>query len=95
MPEVETFLFELEAGQLCPVPIRSRYGFHVLQVQQRVDGETLPFEAVQKKIAEYLEERVWRQAVQQYIRLLVGGPKFLALNSKAIRRPWSSSAIYF
>jgi len=44
----------------------------VLQVQKRVDGKTLPFEAVQKKIAEYLEERVWRQAVRQYIQLLVG-----------------------
>jgi peptidyl-prolyl cis-trans isomerase C len=72
VPEFETFLFELEAGQLCPVPIRSRYGFHVLQIQKRVDGKTLPFEAVQKKIAEYLEERVWRQAVRQYIQLLVG-----------------------
>jgi peptidyl-prolyl cis-trans isomerase C len=72
VPEFETFLFELEAGQLCPVPIRSRYGFHVLQVQKRVDGKTLPFEAVQQKIAGYLEERVWRQAVRQYIQLLVG-----------------------
>jgi peptidyl-prolyl cis-trans isomerase C len=72
VPEFETFLFELEAGQLCPVPIRSRYGFHVLQVQKRVEGKTLPFEAVQQKIVSYLEERVWRQAVRQYIQLLVG-----------------------
>jgi peptidyl-prolyl cis-trans isomerase C len=70
--ELETFLFELEPGQLCPVPIRSRYGYHVLEVQQRVQGKTLPFEAVQAKIADYLEERVWRQAVHQYIRLLAG-----------------------
>jgi peptidyl-prolyl cis-trans isomerase C len=41
-------------------------------VQQRVQGKTLPFEAVQAKIADYLEERVWRQAVHQYIRLLAG-----------------------
>jgi hypothetical protein len=26
---------------------------------------------VQKKIVDYLEERVWRQAVRQYIELLV------------------------
>jgi peptidyl-prolyl cis-trans isomerase C len=72
VPEIETFLFELEPGQLCPVPVRSRYGFHVLQVQRRVDGEPLPFESVQQKIAKYLEERVWRQAVRQYIQLLIG-----------------------
>jgi peptidyl-prolyl cis-trans isomerase C len=37
-----------------------------------VDGEPLPFESVQQKIAKYLEERVWRQAVRQYIQLLIG-----------------------
>jgi peptidyl-prolyl cis-trans isomerase C len=72
VPELDTFMFELEAGQLCPVPIRSRYGFHVLEVRQRIEGKTLPFEAVQEKIASYLEERVWRQAVRQYIALLIG-----------------------
>jgi peptidyl-prolyl cis-trans isomerase C len=87
VPEVETFLFELEPGQLCPVPIRSRYGFHVLQVQQRVDGKTLPFEAVQKKIAQYLEERVWRQAVQQYIRLLVGAAEISGIDLKGYSSP--------
>jgi peptidyl-prolyl cis-trans isomerase C len=87
VPEVETFLFELEPGQLCPVPIRSRYGFHVLQVQQRVKGETLPFEAVQSKIAEYLEERVWRQAVRQYIELLVGSSEITGIELKGASSP--------
>src|SRR5262249_21396194 len=67
VPEVETFLFELEEGQLCPVPVRSRYGFHVLRVERRVNGRSLPFETVQKKIADYLEERVWRPGLRQYI----------------------------
>jgi peptidyl-prolyl cis-trans isomerase C len=71
VPELETFLFELEPGQLCPVPVRSRYGFHVLEVQQRVEGKPLPFESVQEKIADYLEERAWRRAVRQYIQTLV------------------------
>jgi len=72
VPELETFLFELEEGQLCPVPVRSRYGFHVLRVERRVYGKSLPFEAVHQKIVDYLEERVWCQAIRQYIELLVG-----------------------
>ena len=87
VPEFETFLFELEPGQLCPVPVRSRYGFHVLQVQQRVEGKTLPFEAVQKKIADYLEERVWRQAVRQYIQLLVGGSEITGIELEGVSSP--------
>lgn len=87
VPELETFLFELEPGQLCPVPVRSRYGFHVLQLQHRVEGKTLPFEAVQLKVAEYLEERVWRQAVCQYIQLLVGASKITGIELKGAASP--------
>ena len=87
VPEVETFLFELEPGQLCPVPVRSRYGFHVLEVLRRVEGKTLPFEAVQKKIADYLEERVWRQAVHQYIQLLVGSSDIAGIELKGVSSP--------
>jgi peptidyl-prolyl cis-trans isomerase C len=78
--EVETFLFELEEGQLCPVPIPSRYGFHVLRVERRVLGKTLPFEMVQQRIVDYLEQRVWRQAVRQYIQLLVGSADIRGIN---------------
>jgi peptidyl-prolyl cis-trans isomerase C len=70
VPEIETFLLQLEPGQLCPVPVRSRFGYHVLHLERRVDGRQLPFEAVHKRIAAYLEERVWRQAIRQYISIL-------------------------
>jgi peptidyl-prolyl cis-trans isomerase C len=87
VPEVDTFLFELEEGQLCPVPVRSRYGFHVLRVERRVEGRTLPFEAVHKKIADYLEDRVWRQAVRQYIELLIGAADIRGIDLKGSASP--------
>ena len=87
VPEVETFLFELEEGQLCPVPVRSRYGFHVLRVERRVNGRPLPFETVRKKIGEYLEERVWRQAVRQYIELLVGAAEINGIELRGSTSP--------
>ena len=87
VPEIETFLFELEEGQLCPVPVRSRYGFHVLRVERRVNGRPLPFDTVDKKIAEYLEERVWRQAVRQYIELLVGAAEIKGIELRGSTSP--------
>lgn len=70
--EFETFLFNLEAGQICPVPVKTRFGVHVIKAGRKLGGETLPFEVVQNKIADYLEEASWRRAVAQYIALLVG-----------------------
>jgi peptidyl-prolyl cis-trans isomerase C len=87
VPEIETFLLQLEPGQLCPVPIRSRYGYHVLRLERRIEGRQLPFEAVHKKIAAYLEERVWRQAVRQYISLLVASAEIRGVNLRAATSP--------
>jgi peptidyl-prolyl cis-trans isomerase C len=72
VPEFETFLFNLEEGQICPLPIKSRYGYHIARLDRRVDGRQLPFEMVKSRIAGYLAEQVWRRAVGQYIALLIG-----------------------
>jgi peptidyl-prolyl cis-trans isomerase C len=87
VPEVETFLLQLEPGQLCPVPVRSRYGYHVLRLERRVEGRQLPFEAAHKKIAAYLEERVWRQAIRQYISILAASAEISGVDLEAAASP--------
>ena len=72
VPEFETFLFNLEEGQLCPVPVKTRYGVHVLRLDRRSAGRPLPFEAVADRIAGYLRDTAWRRGVAQYIQLLAG-----------------------
>ena len=68
--EFETFLFNLEPGQLCPVPVKTRFGVHVIKAGRRVEGERLPFEGAATKIAAYLEEASWRRGVAQYVSML-------------------------
>jgi peptidyl-prolyl cis-trans isomerase C len=82
VPEFETFLFNLEPGQICPVPVKTRFGYHVLRLDRRIEGRQLPFEAVRDQIAGYLREHVWRRAVSQYLQLLVGQAEIrgIALN---------------
>jgi peptidyl-prolyl cis-trans isomerase C len=75
VPEFETFLCGLDIGQLCPVPVRSRFGAHVLQLDRRVSGQQLPFEIVSPKIAAYLEVATWQRAVTQYLGILIGKAK--------------------
>lgn len=72
VPEFETFLFALEPGQLCPVPVKTRYGVHVLRLDRRIDGRQLPFEAVRDRVADYLRTACWQRAVSQYLTILAG-----------------------
>lgn len=66
----ERALFALGEGELCADPVKSRFGIHVIRAGRRVDGQTLPFEAVRQKIADYLEEASFRKAVSQYLTIL-------------------------
>src|SRR5581483_8286312 len=72
VPELESYIFAMKAGETCPVPVPSRYGWHVVRVLERADGRELPYESVRAKIADYLAEASWRRAVSQYISLLAG-----------------------
>ncbi len=70
VPEFETFLAALEPGQVCPTVVKSRYGMHVVRVVAKQAGRVPPFAAVRARIAEFLRESSWRQAVQGYIAAL-------------------------
>ena len=87
VPEMETFLFNLEEGQLSPVPVKTRYGVHVVRVDKRVPGRALPYEAVSEKIAEYLKEASWRRAFGQYVRLLAGSARIAGLDIASAETP--------
>lgn len=71
VPEFEDAVLRLPVG-LSDQPVKTRYGFHVVEVLQRVAGEQLPFEAVKDRIKEYLEAVSRQRAISQYIKLLAG-----------------------
>ncbi len=87
VPELETYLFAMKAGGICPVPVASRYGWHVIRVLERADGRALPFESVRETIADYLTESSWRRAVSQYISLLAGRAAIDGIALRAAQSP--------
>jgi peptidyl-prolyl cis-trans isomerase C len=70
-PEFEEALLSLAQGTLSARPVASRYGCHIIRLERRIEGRTIPFEAVAGKIAGYLAERVRRTATAQFIARLV------------------------
>ena len=74
-PEFEQALFALEPGTIAPLPVATRYGFHIIRLDRKHDGRQLPFELVADRIVEYLQERVQRRALAQYIARLASAAK--------------------
>jgi peptidyl-prolyl cis-trans isomerase C len=56
-----------------PQLVATRYGFHVIRVDHRVTGRTLPFETVRDRIARELSANVEARALRQYVEVLARG----------------------
>jgi peptidyl-prolyl cis-trans isomerase C len=68
-PEFERQLFKLRQG-LAGFTIESRYGHHVVWVDEIVRGAAMEFEEAAGKIAAYLEAQVKQNALHQYLQIL-------------------------
>ncbi len=68
--EFERALARMAEGEITTRPVESRFGYHIIRLERRIDGEQLPFDFVQQRIAGWLEASTWSKAVSQYIAIL-------------------------
>lgn len=85
--EIETFLLVLEEGQICPVPVETEFGCHVLQLHHRIEGKEMSFDEAEPVIARELRAHTWRKAVSQYIGLLAGSADVQGFDIKQATSP--------
>ncbi len=69
VPEFERQLSMLASG-LAGLTVETRYGHHVVHVDEIERGAPLSFAEAESKIAAYLETQVRQNAIQQYLNLL-------------------------
>lgn len=69
VPEFDRQLFMLRVG-LAGLTVETRYGHHVVEIMERVDGEPLSFDESRGRIASYLETQARQNAVHQYLHIL-------------------------
>ncbi|MFG1264847.1 peptidylprolyl isomerase [Xanthobacter aminoxidans] len=87
VPEFEAALATMEPGAIHPVPVETRYGFHIVRLAHRVEGRDLPFEVVQEAIAGHLELSSWHAAMRQYVSLLIGRADIRGISMEGAQSP--------
>jgi peptidyl-prolyl cis-trans isomerase C len=87
VPEFETFLFSLKPGELCPVPIESRYGVHIIRLDRKLPGEAADFLELHEEIAAYLRLKSRHMALRQYLLLLAGQADIEGFEMEAAHSP--------
>ena len=69
-PEFEAALQTLVPGTIGKELVSTRYGFHIVRLDRKIESKEIPFELVAERIAEYLADSVKRRATAQYIARL-------------------------
>ncbi len=87
MPEFEAALMKMQAGELSNEPVETDVGFHIIKVDERADGQQLPYDSVADNIIEFLKTKSWTTAFNQYIQLLAGNAKISGFRLKQADSP--------
>jgi peptidyl-prolyl cis-trans isomerase C len=67
--------------------VRSRFGFHVVEVLEREPGTVPSYEAVQPAVRQTLERQAYATALRQYIQLLAGQARIEGVELAAAATP--------
>jgi peptidyl-prolyl cis-trans isomerase C len=83
--EFEAALERMQPGDIAVA--ETRYGFHVVRLDRRAEGQMLPFEIARERIADYLASCVEHRALAQYISILAGRAEITGISLAAADTP--------
>ena len=81
VPAFEKAAFGLKPGEVSDV-VETQFGYHIIKLTEKKNGETAKFEDVKVKIQEYLKNQKIQQSVADYLNELKGKMKVEKLASK-------------
>ncbi|MGC3872262.1 peptidylprolyl isomerase [Halomonas sp. GXIMD04776] len=84
VPELDRALEHLPVG-LHDRPLATRYGWHLVEIEERLESEPLPYEVVADRVRHTLYEQATRRALRHYLLALeeTYGVEGLALDEDA------------
>lgn len=75
VPEFWSALVGFGKTGLMPQPVETRFGGHIVLVERCAIGQELPFEAVEKRVRDYLVNRLEQISYRQYVAGLIESSK--------------------
>lgn len=68
VPEFESFLFSLKEGETCPVPVKTRFGVHLIRLDKKIKARSMPFDEVKDHVAGFVTRQSWQKGVHKLIQ---------------------------
>lgn len=67
VPEFANAAFAMKKGDISKEPVRTKFGWHIINVTDRKDSGTMPYDEVKAQVGSYLEGGKRREAVRNVI----------------------------
>jgi len=87
VPEFASEVFGQPEVGVLPRLVRSRFGFHVVEVLERAAGAVPPYEAVRQAVRQALERHAYATALRQYVEVLAGQAHLEGIDLEAAGSP--------
>lgn len=71
VPEFEAALLSLAKGEITATPVETQFGFHLVRLDNKVEGAVLPYETAKAGIQRNLEKMAWARAAKRFVANLV------------------------
>ncbi len=84
VPEFEAAMKVAPLGEIHAELVDTRYGFHILRMDARAEGEVLPFDAVRPRLAEACEKAMWASAARAYLDGLMDRAEITGIDPRAV-----------
>ncbi|MCB5195849.1 peptidylprolyl isomerase [Deefgea salmonis] len=75
VPEFEAAIFSTEAGVIVPTLVETQFGYHIIEVTERSQGDSVSFEEVKERLQAFLTDMAGRKAMHDYLGQLVTSAK--------------------
>ena len=75
VPEFEQAVFSMAPGNIAPELIETQFGYHIIQVTERIGGDLVSFDEVKERLQAYLTDMEGRKATHAYLAQLVSAAK--------------------
>ena len=66
VPEFEQAAYALKPGELSE-PVKTQFGWHLIQLHERVPEKITPFDEIKQKVVQYLTERKKDKVFEQFL----------------------------
>lgn len=87
VPEFEKHVFSAVAHSVIPYLIETRFGLHIVKLGRKLEGNLLPFEQVESRIADAMYKLSYDHALQQYLKLVVGQADISGIDLEGAETP--------